>query len=59
MVPFSVAQTFFAKAKENNDEKIQLHPLTGGSHLDVGRWIYQQDKQRELVLDFVEACLKV
>ncbi len=53
-VEYASATSFLAKMESINLSLVTTHLMPKGTHLDAGRWVYQEDEVRERILVWAE-----
>lgn len=53
MAPYRNCHTFYTQFRDRWPNRIHLHTITDGSHLDAGRWMYQENSARERIRTFL------
>ncbi len=55
LVPVACAHSFTRFAKEKPNANLTFHLIEGGTHLDAGRWVFREDAERELLVEWLGA----
>jgi acetyl esterase/lipase len=53
IVDFTGAKKFLAEYEALDIGPIQLHAIPGGTHLDSGRWMFDNNDERSKLMEFV------
>ncbi len=53
MAPFQNCRAFFERFQTHFPDRVHLYPIERGSHLDAGRWMYQNNSERAVLDQFL------